>query len=96
MGEGSSRATRGALVGEVPGPSSMPPRGCGGSSAKNKVTWILADTPKAFLPRMRRSFFDRQYSPSTGMDQSNWEIILEELIRMGFIVKQEPVREGDD
>jgi hypothetical protein len=45
---------------------------------------------------MRRSFSDRQYSPSTGMDWSEWEIILEQLIRMGFIVKKEPISEGDD
>jgi hypothetical protein len=44
----------------------------------------------AISPRMRRSFVDRQYSPSTGMDQSEWEIILEELTRMGYIVKKKP------
>jgi hypothetical protein len=49
-----------------------------------------------FLPRMRRSFMDRQYSPSTGMDRSEWEITLEELTRMGLIVKREPVSDGDD
>jgi hypothetical protein len=45
---------------------------------------------------MRRLFIDKQYLPSTHMDQSEWEIILGELIRMGFLVKQEPVNEGDD
>jgi hypothetical protein len=39
---------------------------------------------------MRRSFVDRRYSPSTGMDLSEWEIILDELIHMGYIVKEEP------
>jgi hypothetical protein len=39
---------------------------------------------------------DRQYSPSTGMDRSEWEITLEELTRMGLIVKREPVSDGDD
>jgi hypothetical protein len=38
-------------------------------------------------PHMRRSFIDRQYSPSTGMDRSKWEVILEELMCMGYIVK---------
>jgi hypothetical protein len=33
---------------------------------------------------------DRWYSPSTGMGRSEWEIILEELTRMGYIVKKEP------
>jgi hypothetical protein len=45
---------------------------------------------------MRRSFVDSQYSPSVGTDQSEWEIILEELIRMGLLIKQEPVSEGGD
>jgi hypothetical protein len=40
---------------------------------------------------MRWSFIDRKYSPSTGMDQSEWEINLEELTRMGLILKKEPV-----
>jgi hypothetical protein len=39
---------------------------------------------------MRRSFVDRQYSPSTGMGLSEREIILEELTQMGYIVKEEP------
>jgi hypothetical protein len=33
---------------------------------------------------------DRQYSPSTDMDRSEWEIILEELTHMGYIIKKEP------
>jgi hypothetical protein len=45
---------------------------------------------------MRHSFVDRPYSPSTDMDRSEWEIILEELTHMGFLVKQEPVSEGED
>jgi hypothetical protein len=30
------------------------------------------------------------------MDRREWEIILEELTRMGYIVKEEPISEGDD
>jgi hypothetical protein len=30
------------------------------------------------------------------MDQSEWEIILEVLIRMGYSVKEEPVSEAVD
>jgi hypothetical protein len=51
---------------------------------------ILLDAPRAVSPLMWRSFIDRQYSPSTGMDRSEWEIILEEIICMGYIVKKEP------
>jgi hypothetical protein len=63
---------------------------------KNKVTWILSVTPEAISPRMRRSFVDRQYSPSTGMDLSEWEIILDELNRMCYIVKKEPDSDGNE
>jgi hypothetical protein len=45
---------------------------------------------------MKRSFVERWYPPSTGMDWSEWEIILEELIRMGYTVKEEPVSDIDD
>jgi hypothetical protein len=44
---------------------------------------------------MRRSFVDRQYSPSTGMDQREWEIILDQLIRIGYNVKTEPDSDGN-
>jgi hypothetical protein len=64
--------------------------------AKNKAMQILADTLGAISPRMRRSFVDRQYLRSTSMNQSEREIILGELICMGFIVKEEHVSEGDD
>jgi hypothetical protein len=63
---------------------------------KNKAARILVGASGSISSRMRRSFFSRKYSPSTGMDQSEWEIILEELTDMGFLVKHEPVREGDD
>jgi hypothetical protein len=39
---------------------------------------------------MRRSFVHRQYSPSTDMGLSEWVVILDELIRMGYVVKEEP------
>jgi hypothetical protein len=45
---------------------------------------------------MKRSFAERRYSPSIGMDQSEWEIILEQLAITGYIVKEEPVSETDD
>jgi hypothetical protein len=45
---------------------------------------------------MRRSFVDRQYLPLTGMDLSEWEIILDELTRMGYIVKKEPNSDGNE
>jgi hypothetical protein len=44
---------------------------------------------------MRRLFIDRQYSPLTGMDRSECEIILKDLTRMGYIVKKEPDSDGE-
>jgi hypothetical protein len=50
-------ASAGALD-EVLGPSSAPPRGCGGGSMKNKALQILADALGAISPQMHRSFID--------------------------------------
>jgi hypothetical protein len=96
VNEGTVLVTRRALVDDALGPLSAPLRGYGGGSARSKAARILSDTPKAILPHMQRSFMDRQYSPSIGMDRSEWEIILEELTRMVYIVKKEPLSEGDD
>jgi hypothetical protein len=83
IGEGTSRASEGALVVGVSGLSAAaPPRGCGRDSTRDRAKRILADAPGAISPHMRRSFVDRQYSPLTGMTRSEWEIILEELTCM--------------
>jgi hypothetical protein len=71
-------------------------KGHGKGSVKKKASQILSAAAGAISPRMRRSFVDRQYSPSTGMDQSEWEIILEELTHMGYIVKKEPESDGGE
>jgi hypothetical protein len=76
-----------ALVGDAPGSSSTPPKGRGKGSVKNRASQILSAAPGSISPHMRRSFVDRQYSPSTGMDRSEWKIILEELTRMGHRVR---------
>jgi hypothetical protein len=95
-GEGSLCVDRRALVDGAPGSSSAPSRSCVGGSMKNKAAQILANAYGAISPQMRCSFVDRQYSPSTGMDRSEWEIILGELIHMGLLVKQEPISKGED
>jgi hypothetical protein len=51
---------------------------------------MLSAAPGAISPRMRRSFVDRRYSPLTGTGLSEWEDVLDELIRMAYIVKTEP------
>jgi hypothetical protein len=45
---------------------------------------------------MRRSFVDKQYTPSIGMGLSEWKISLEELTRVGYIVKKEPDSDGNE
>jgi hypothetical protein len=90
MGTGSgvlAVAKRASTTG-APGPSSVVPRSCGRGSARDRAAWILSDILGAIAPRMRRSFVDRQYSTSTGMDRSEWENILDELTHMGYIVKK--------
>jgi hypothetical protein len=84
------------MVDDAPGQSTTLLGGRGRGSTKKKVTWILSTAPKAISPRMRRSFIDRQYSPSIDMDRSEWEIILEELTRMGYIVKKESESDGGE
>jgi hypothetical protein len=84
------------MVDDAPRQSTASLGGRGRGSTKKKVTWILSTAPKAISPRMRRSFIDRQYSPSIDMDRSEWEIILEELTRMGYIVKKESESDGGE
>jgi hypothetical protein len=91
MGEGSLHARERTSVGIILGQSG----GCGRSSVKQKVARILSDASKVISPWMRCSFSDRQYSPSTGMNQSEWEIIVGVLICMGLLVKHEPVSDDD-
>jgi hypothetical protein len=85
VNEHFSSANKRVLMDDAPGSSSGLPRcrGRGRDSVRKKATQILAAAPGVILPRMRRSFVDRQYSPSTGMDQNEWEIILEEYTCMG-------------
>jgi hypothetical protein len=71
-------------------------KGYGGGSAKKNVARILSDAPEAISTHMNRSFAERRYLPSTGMDRAEWEIILEQLIRVSYIVKEEPVSKGGD
>jgi hypothetical protein len=85
-----SPANKRALMDDAPKPSSAPPRGRGRGSVRNKAAQILSAAPGAISPRMWRSFVDTQYSSLTGMDQSEWKIILEQLTHMGYIVKREP------
>jgi hypothetical protein len=57
---------------------------------RKDVAWILFAAPGAISPHMQRSLLDRCYSPSTGMCLCEWEIVLNELNRVEYIVKKEP------
>jgi hypothetical protein len=75
---------------DAAGTSDFRSEGCVGGSARKDVEQILPTAPGAISPHMQRSFVDRRYSPLTDMGLYEWEIVLNELIRMGYIVKKEP------
>jgi hypothetical protein len=62
--------TKGVALGQPLGPSSTPPKGCSGSSVRNKATRILADASRDISPRMKKSLAERRYSPSTDTDRN--------------------------
>jgi hypothetical protein len=74
-GEGSSRG--GALH---PAATSARDNGCGCSSAMAKASKVLSDgeagTSRDFQPKIRKSFLQGRYFPSTGMEVNEWQIIL--------------------
>jgi hypothetical protein len=74
---------------DIAGASGIRSRNHEGGSVRRDATWILSAAPGAISPCMWSSFVDRRYSPSTGMGLSQWEVILDELICMGYIVKEE-------
>jgi hypothetical protein len=98
--ECTGRTDKGDLLDDAPGPSNARPRSRGRGrrkySMKNKDAQILSAAPRAISPRMRKSFVDRQYLPSTGIDLSERKIILDELTHMGYIVKKEPNSDGNE
>jgi hypothetical protein len=97
--------SKSALPSDAPGPSNSMPmvhgkgsvkKGWGKASVEMRTSQIMSAALRAISPRMRMSFASRPYSPSTGMEWSEWEIILEQLIHMGYIVKEEPDSDGNE
>jgi hypothetical protein len=74
---------------------SAPKKSHGGASAKDKAKKVLLDseagTSGDLSPRVRNSFLERRYSPSTGMEFHKWQIVLEQFMAIGMIVKEEDV-----
>jgi hypothetical protein len=94
--EGTLNTGKRASLDQASGSSYATLKGCGGGSARNKASRILSDAPRDISPRMKRPFVNRSYSPLTGMDISEWEMILEQLIIMGYVVKEVPASETDE
>jgi hypothetical protein len=94
--ERSRDAVGGIALEQASEQSSAQKKGHGGNSAKGKTAQLLADASSDILARIKRSFAERRYSPSTSMDRSEREIILEQLFIMGLIVKEEVVSGTDD
>jgi hypothetical protein len=76
MVENSRDACEGVTFQKASSYSSILKKGRGGGSAKDKAARILADseveTSGHLPPRIKRSFIERQYSPSTSMNWSEW------------------------
>jgi hypothetical protein len=48
------------------------------------------------LLAIRQSFKDGRYSPSTGMEEWEWKIMLEQFIASGVVVKNEVINIDSD
>jgi hypothetical protein len=95
-GRRSRRKGNKALLKDAPRTSNIKSKSRGSGSAKREAALILSATPGTISLHMRRLFVDRRYSPLIGMDLSDWEVILDELTHMGYIVKEEPTSDNDE
>jgi hypothetical protein len=57
---------------------------------------VEAGTSRYFPPKIRMSFLEGRYSRSPGMEANEWQIILEQFLAMGVIVKEEVVNVDSD
>jgi hypothetical protein len=86
---GTTRASRSASV-----------RGHGRGSTKAMANWVLIDvgagTSNELPLVIRQSFKDDRYSPSTGMEEIEWQIMLEQFVASGVVVKDEIINIDSD
>jgi hypothetical protein len=75
---------------DVAGTCNFRSKGCLGGSVRKDTAWILSAAAGAISPHMQRSLLDRRYSPLTAMGLCEWEIVLNELIQAGYIIKKQP------
>jgi hypothetical protein len=75
-------------------------RGHRRGSAKVRTNRVLLDVEAGASDKLpllvRQSFKDGRYSPSTGMEQREWQIMLEQFIVMGVDVKDEVINIDSD
>jgi hypothetical protein len=75
-------------------------RGHEQGSAKVKTDRVLLDVDVGGFDELslaiRQSFKDGHYSPSTGMEEREWQIMLEQFIASGVVVKNEVLNIDSD
>jgi hypothetical protein len=80
-------------TGATRAPHSASVRGHGQKSVKAMVDQDVIDIGAGTsdeLPLVnRQSFKDGRYSPSTGMEEMEWQIMLEQFVASGVVVKDE-------
>jgi hypothetical protein len=81
-------------------PPSSSVRGRGRKSTTVVAEWVLVNVEAGAsdeLPLViRQSFKDGQYSPSTGMEEVEWQIMLEQFIASGVVIKDEIINIDSD
>jgi hypothetical protein len=81
-------------------PHSASVRGHGQKSTKVVANRVLVDVEAGTsdeLPILiKQSFRDGRYSPSTGMEKLEWQIMLQQFIVSGVVVKDEIVNIDSD
>jgi hypothetical protein len=82
------------------GPHSANVRGRGWGSAKVKPDRVLLDVDVGASDELpfviRQSFKGGRYSPSTSMEEREWQIMLEQFIASGVVVKNEIINIDSD
>jgi hypothetical protein len=92
------KALQGAITRRAPRSANV--RGRGWGSTKFKTNRVLLDIEAGTsdeLPLViKQSFKDGNYCPSTGMEEREWQIMLEQFIVSGVVVKNEIININSD
>jgi hypothetical protein len=92
------KASHGASFRRAPRSASV--RGHERGSVKIKTNRVLLDVEMGASDELpvviRQSFKDDRYSPLTGMEEREWQIMLEQFIASGVVVKDEIINVDSD